>query len=71
MSEMPELLPCPFCGDKPGEWTSPGADSILCSGCGAAITRYIIIPNHIKVLREAWNRRQPTTPPGAPPGSPS
>ena len=61
--QMPNLLPCPFCGDKalseiPYYTSNPIV--IFCGNCGASIERIYANPFSQRALNsavKAWNRR--------------
>ena len=59
MSDLPELKPCPFCGEVPERYTTM---------CGHAIESNCLIAHHTRdgypklVMIEEWNRRADLAP---------
>jgi len=69
--EQPELKPCPFCGAEAEivaveEPSNVGGYVVSCKGCEASTRVWFPIKDRVDgILRDAWNRRQPS-PPSAP-----
>jgi len=65
MDNLPNLLPCPFCGDE-AELEIPkdiknGVYTILCYGCNIPMMEFEL--KDLSIMIDEWNRRTPATAP--------
>ena len=59
MNKTPELLPCPFCGDKAGYYVSGDKGYVYCTGCGVSTDGSYVYrdPNWAQEEARSWNTR--------------